>query len=147
MRSSCFALGLGALLLAACVEEPLAPADWDTTLVEVSPCTQSGDHSGRFVRILITAGQETTYRTKSGTFPEGTLVLKPEYADERCTDLEELTAMSKAPADAKASPTLALGWWWQSMSPDLKVNERPLESCISCHRTCAGRFDATCLER
>lgn len=142
--SSAASLASLALALAGCGPGPLFPDDYAKTYVNAYDCRFSTEHPLKYVRILVAPAAAEAYRSSSGSFAAGTVVVKEEYVDAGCTELDGFTVMRKEPAGTAIE---GLGWSWQSL--DAERRERPggVASCIACHRSCEFSFDATCLAR
>lgn len=118
--------------------EPVVPAlfaeSWATDYVEVRDCRRSGDHDLNYIRVLADATALATYQDRDQPFPEASVVLKPEYADEACTDLVGFTVMKKG---APGSAPDAGDWAFQKVGADLVVDaQADLGRCTSCHLSC-----------
>lgn len=129
--------------LLGCGPEPLFPEGYAASYVETYPCSRSADHALSFVRILVSPEAADTFRTATGTFAPGAVVLKEEYADEACTELEGWSVMRREPAGTAAD---GLGWAWQGLDAEKREKPGGVASCIACHRACDA-FEGTCLER
>jgi hypothetical protein len=130
-------------LLAGCPPEPaepMFPADYEASYVEVRDCRRSPEHELAFIRILASPEAASTYQTRTGTFAEGAVVLKEEYVDDACTDLLGWTAMRREGGD----------WRWQEVASDrVVVEDGAIERCATCHARCVAPdlgFEETCAE-
>ncbi len=127
--------------------EPLFPADVEARYTEVRPCMPSGDHNLNNVRILVDDAALDPYLERTAPFPEGAVVVKPEYdfGDATCAgDVVRWTVMRKLPAGSAAG---TLDWAWQTVEVDRTVLDEDLPQCISCHRGCGvapDGHDGTC---
>jgi hypothetical protein len=132
---SCLSL---VVLLAGCpgngeTADPIFPDGW-TGWTEVRDCRKSPEHDLVYIRILADPTAAATYLDRGGPFPEGSTVLKAEYADAACEDLEGFTAMRKGPP---GSAPASGDWTWQRTDPERRVLEDgALEGCIACHAHC-----------
>lgn len=134
-----------ALALAACGDdapEPMFPADYATSYVEVRDCRSSSEHDLRKVRILADPAALDPYTTRAAPFPVGAIVLKEEYdfADGACAGpILEWTAMRRLEADAT--------WAWERVDADRAIVSTDDARCRNCHASC-GRapdgHDGTC---
>jgi hypothetical protein len=114
--------------------DPIFPADFASTFQEVRPCMRSGDHDLNHVRIVVNQTGHDAFVTRSGPFPEGTLIVKVEYADPTCSDLTGYTSMRR---DAAGSSPEAGDWTWQRLDENRKVERTGnIPECVSCHATC-----------
>lgn len=125
--------------------EPLFPEDFAATYQEVRNCRRSGDHDLNYIRILASPDAFDPYQGRTAPFPVGAVVLKPEYADEQCTDLAGFTVMRKEPAGF--DPEIG-DWSWQRLTADREVLPVDEQRCIGCHRVCVAPmgYDFTCAE-
>jgi hypothetical protein len=131
---------LGALLAGtACPGEsfdPVFPADYADTYVEVRDCRASADHGLQNVLILADPLALEPYQNRAEPFPEGAVVLKELYdlGDTACEgELRGWAAMRKL-ADDEA-PDL-LDWEWQRLEVDRSVVEQDAPRCVACHEHC-----------
>jgi hypothetical protein len=115
-------------------EAPLFPEDATSTYREVRDCRRSGDHDLNHVRIVVNDIAHDVYRDRNGPFPEGSLIVKVEYADPECTDVVGFTSMRRDPAGTSPG---AGDWRWQRLDANRKVlrSGEPAE-CVSCHASC-----------
>lgn len=132
------ALAVVGVLLGGCppADTPAVfPADYAASYVEVRDCRRSPDHELAFIRVLTSPGAADTYRTQTGTFAEGAVVLKEEFADPDCTDLEGFSVMAREGG----------AWRWQTVTAERRVLEDgALPRCIACHSACDPQFEQTC---
>ena len=148
---------LCALAALACAREPVEPMDGQAGpgpsllpadyahFATVRDCRLSIDHD--LARIVIKVAPELAGRYEVGPypFPAGTLIVKEEYGDSACTDLQGWTLMHKQPAGYDDR----LGdWRWQRLDPRGAVLEDGrLPRCASCHADSACRArDFACAE-
>lgn len=113
---------------------PVFPEDYVATFQEVRDCRRSADHDLLWVRVLANAVAHGPYTNRTENFPEGSVLLKEEYADSACTDLERYTAMRReAPGYDPAGGDFR--WQRVSKSRKVEVDGKP-PTCIGCHATC-----------
>jgi hypothetical protein len=138
------------LVLAACPSggedlPVLYAPNWVATYQEVRSCRRSGDHDLNYVRILADPAAVGPYTSRAAAFPVGAVVLKPEYADEACTDVVGYTVMRK---EAAGFAPASGDWHWQEVSADGKVTmDGQAPRCVGCHRLCGvspDGYDWTC---
>lgn len=129
------ALAAACLALVGCPTPPSPGADagpavfssdWETAYAEVRDCRRSPDHDLSYIRVLASPDAETVYATRSGEFPEGAVLVKPEYADELCTDLLGITAMRRG----------ATAWEFQETDALARPLGTDVLRCIGCHASC-----------
>lgn len=125
--------------------EPLFPADYASSYVEVRDCRLSGDHEFNHVRVLADPGALASYRDRSSPFPVGSILMKEEYDDDACTMLVGFTAMQREPA---GYDTAGGDWHWQKLDARRGVTQDGVvRRCRSCHEGCGvppDGFDWTC---
>lgn len=134
-------------LLLGCSEgsevQPLFPASYASSYVEVRDCRSSSDHELNKIRVLADSSALGVYTDRAGSFPEGSILLKEEYdfADGDCTGpVQRWTVMLRT----EAAPS---GWRWQDVSVGRIVVEGEEARCVNCHVQC-GRppegWEGTC---
>lgn len=129
-------------LLVACGtdDEPLFPASYTASYVEVRNCRASSDHDLHHIRVLAEPAIAAVYQARTDAFPVGAVIVKEEYdfSDDTCSDeLTWWTVMKKTDA----------GWTWQRVAPDRSVLSENDSRCIGCHAMCGmppDGFDGTC---
>lgn len=130
-------------------EQPLFPADYASSYVEVRDCRASTDHDLTRVRVLAAPDTAEAYMARDQPFEPGALVLKAEYAydDMACAgDIESWTVMRRL---AEGSSPETLDWEWQDVDADRRVVSTNDSRCIGCHTSCGippGGFQGTCTE-
>lgn len=109
------------------------PQGWKASYVKVSDCEKSGDHNPGFVEVYVSPETEAAFKA-GGPYPEGSVFLKPQYHDDKCTDFALWTAMKKGP---KGSDPAAEDWRWQTVygGGELK-QDGPSKFCTDCHSNC-----------
>jgi hypothetical protein len=124
--------------------QPVFPEDYEATYREVRNCRRSIDHDNMFIRVLADPAAFDPYTGRAEPFPVGSVVLKLEYADEFCTDLDRFSAIRKE--DAGFDPASG-DWYFQRVNLRREVTEDHQERCFRCHMAC-GRppegYDFTC---
>ena len=116
--------------------EPLFPADYATTYVEVRDCRASTEHDFANVRVLADPAGLGPYVDRGSPFPEGSVILKEEYdlGDVDCSrDVQGWTVMSRL---AEGSAAEALDWHWQRVDIDRNVQTDDEPRCYGCHTDC-----------
>ncbi|MDQ3036214.1 MAG: hypothetical protein M3Y87_27685 [Myxococcota bacterium] len=119
--------------------EPVFPADYSASYLEVRDCRRSPEHELAYIRILASPDAATTYATREGSFGDGAVVVKEEYSDASCSDALGWTAMRREGG----------AWRWQEVAPDRVVMEDgAIERCVTCHARCVAPlgFENTCAE-
>jgi hypothetical protein len=115
---------------------PLLPADYASHFVEVRDCRRSADHDLNFVRILADADAAAVYQARTGTFPEGSIVVKEEhdFADDTCAG--PIVGWTVMVAVAAGSAPGKLDWQWQRLDETRRDQTEDERRCISCHTSC-----------
>lgn len=156
--SSTVAVLVGAMLTAvalACSEdpapsgpEPLFPADYASSYVEVRDCRLSIEHDLTPIRVLADPQAAAVYQSREGDFATGAIVLKEEFdaSDPTCSGpVQRWTVMVR---DVIGSSPETLDWQWQEvLAEDRRVENENEARCITCHTRCGvppEGFLATC---
>lgn len=142
---------LALTMLCGCPEpapdvEPLFPESYATDWTLVRDCRRSIDHDLAYVQVWADPTAAPTYQAREGTLPDGSTLLKEEFADEECTDLVGFTLMRREEGFAEANGD----WHWQEVAFDRQVvTDGSKFECFHCHQDCGGTvepFDWTCAE-
>ena len=120
--------------------EPIFPADYAQSYVEVRDCRYSLEHGGIHIRVLTDPASAEAYEADASQLPVGSVVIKEEYSDAECkpSELIRWRAMRK---EAPGFDVEDGDWHWQWVTPRREVVENTKTSCIGCHR------QPDCLER
>lgn len=132
---------LGGHALIACSDDgkadvALFPVDYAATYQQVRNCRMSLEHGFVPIRVLASPDALAPYRDRAAPFPEGSIVLKEEFAtnDSACAGKPmRFTVMQKLPTGAA---TEALDWTWQEVDADRASTGKDLQRCIACHTDC-----------
>lgn len=128
-------------------EEPFFPSDFLDDYQEALSCRQfSIGHDNNTVAIWIDpiSGPQYVSRSFESPLPEGTIIVKREFAGQECDVPIRITAMRKGP------PGTAPGsgdWEWQELDGNGVVLESgQIGDCIACHTDdpCGAALDFTC---
>lgn len=135
-----------AVLLSGCGQEPLFPAEYRDTFVEVRDCRQSGDHDLHNIRVLADPAALAPYMDRSAPFPIGATIVKEEYdfGDTDCAGpIVRWTVMQRVAAGE--APAL-LDWDWQDVDADRSVSDESPQRCANCHQGCVppDGYEGTC---
>jgi len=104
---------------------PIVPSDYPSW-TEVRDCRRSPDHDLAYIRVFADPSAEPVYLARDGAFPERATLLKLEYADPDCTDLDGMTAMVWRSGD----------WQWQELDADRVPFAESTGPCVACHADC-----------
>jgi hypothetical protein len=114
--------------------DPIFPADYRDSFVEVRDCRLSVEHGGVSIRVLANPIAAEPYLRDQSPLPVGSIVVKEEFAGADCrndADLVRWRAMRKEmpgfdPEDGD--------WHWQWVdSPSRRVRFDDKATCIGCH--------------
>ena len=123
------------------------PADYQTTWLETLACTPNSAHSGATIQIYLNdvaqeVWEDWTERLSAAgggavnpvEFSEGSVLVKTQYSDPNCADLEQWTMMTKlAPGADSANGD----WRWELVAPTANGDPgRALagsSTCFGCH--------------
>ncbi len=149
MRACLPLLSVSLLLALGCAEEgdpttpPLYPVDFAATYTEVRDCRPTNDHGfGSFIRVYANPEAAAAYTAGSYPFAVGTTLVKGIYVDERCTELESVSAMKKV----GAAENSASAWEWQETAPSGAPLADRKKLCTSCHTSCTEGRDMACTD-
>ena len=125
--------------LAACSDEPgpaqpepIFPSDFETTFQETRSCRFSHDHELRSIRVFADAAAAEPYTTWSKPYPARATIVKIEYEDDQCTEVQGYSAMQKL--EPGADPVNG-DWLWQKLDAKRVVSsaEDIPSRCLDCH--------------
>lgn len=115
--------------------EPVFPADYAASYVEVRDCRRSPEHDLAFIRIVTSPDAAPVYEARAGTFAEGAVIVKEEFADPACSMLEGYTVMARERG----------AWRWQEVTAGRVVlDDGTPPRCVGCHSSCEMGFEQTC---
>ncbi len=133
LASACI---LSSLIMGCEVEvDPNAffPQDYQTNMAQVGACRKSSTHSDPHYLFYVTKTSEAAF-TAGMPLPEGTVLLKAQYRDDACEDLNRWTVMKKREAGYDAAN---FDWEWQNVDTEGKIAEQgKLGYCAACHKVC-----------
>ena len=140
------------LLGAGCGEgagatEAAFAADYQTTWLQTLACTPNSAHSGATIQIYLNdvaqeVWEDWAERLRAGgvaagnpvEFTEGSVLVKAQYNDPNCTDLEQWTMMTKLASGADSTQG---DWRWELVAPTANGGPgRALagnSTCFGCH--------------
>jgi hypothetical protein len=131
-------------------EDPLFPADYLTTYTEVRNLRLSNNHDGsnpdvESIRVHASPEGASAYTNGIYPLPEGTVLVKTQYADAFGSVITGYTVMKKGPAGTAPA---SRDWIWQEIDRDRVViqNAGQIQTCIECHDTntdCTEEFTCT----
>lgn len=124
----------------------LIPDSFPADFTEVRGCRRSGDHDFQFIKVLADANAVATYSTRTGPFPEGSVIIKEEYdpSDTMCENEVALWTVMVRLAEGEDPENL--DWAWQKVYASGKIDP-PIKGCANCHKDCGippDGYDGTC---
>jgi hypothetical protein len=127
---------------------PIFPADFQSSWQEARSCRFSHDHELRSIRVFADSAAFEPYTLWSAPYPVGATIVKIEYEDDECTEVQGLSAMQKL---AKGADPELGDWIWQKLDAKRKVivAEDVPARCIDCHEyhcRAPWGFDLACGE-
>jgi hypothetical protein len=137
-------LAIACVLMAGCGDDPVFPADYSSSFVEVRNCRSSSDHEFHRVRVLADPAALPVYQARDVPFPLDAIVLKEEYGfgDDTCSGpIVQWTVMQQVAGSANG------GWKWQRVDVDRGVVSEDDHRCVNCHANCGvppEGYDGTC---
>ena len=145
---------LGVLVLGACGDDSggtkppsgdlIFPKEFLNDYVLVRGCRFSTEHDGNFIAVYCNPGDAGAYTDGTYPLPEGTTLVKIEYADETCTQIVRYSVMRRLAGNA--DPGLG-DWEWQRVDANFNVIASPPPAgCFSCHTGCTDGRDFTCTD-
>lgn len=146
-------MAAAALALAGCAEvdsfqpQQVIPPDYRTTFVQVRGCRSSVEHDLVNILVRTSPAVAAIYDTGPLPFPQGTVIVKEEYSDSRCTSLTAYTVMKK---DKPGTDTAGGDWRWYKVDHLDRIIQQGAgtKRCSGCHaNNCGGSHaarDFTC---
>ena len=134
--------------LNGCPIEPIFPADYRQTYIEVRDCRFSTEHGGVSIRVLANPISAGPYLRLENPLPVGSIIVKEEYDGPDCSNDAELVVWRPMRKEAPGFDTDDGDWAWQWVdAPSRSVRYNDKETCIGCHRAeaCLAR-DYMCTE-
>ena len=127
--------------------EPIFPADYRDSYVEVRDCRLSIEHGGVSIRVLADPASAEAYLREQNPLPEGAIVIKEEFEGPTCVD-RDLVRWRVMRKEAPGFDDEHGDWHWQWVdAPGRGVRFDDKTTCIGCHLDpdCIGR-DYMCTE-
>lgn len=132
--------------LNGCPVEPIFPADYRNTFVEVRGCRNGIEH-GATIRVFANDVAARAYLENASALPVGSIVVKEEFEGTDCDRDNELIRWRAMRKEAPGFDPEDGDWHWQWVNPDRSVRFDDKRTCIGCHRAaeCVAR-DYMCTE-
>ncbi|MDX2170234.1 MAG: cytochrome P460 family protein [Deltaproteobacteria bacterium] len=134
--------------LTGCPIEPIFPANYRDTFVEVRDCRNSVEHGSVSIRVLVNPESAAAYQRNENPLPLGTTVVKEEFDGPDCSNDAELVRWRPMRKEAPGFDPDDGDWAWQWVdAPSRSVRFNDKATCIGCHRAeaCLAR-DYMCTE-
>jgi hypothetical protein len=112
--------------------QPVFPANYRETFVEVRNCRFSLEHGGVNIRVLANPTAAQPYLDNDNPLPVGSIVVKEEFGGTGCDDanfLQWRALRKEAPGFDPADGD----WHWQWVNADRSVRFNDKSTCIACH--------------
>ena len=143
LKSVC-AAALLALLTSACGSDEFSyeagsyfAEDWAKSYTKVVSCKKSPTHGGDFVEIWADSQGAPLYGDLAAMTPQGTVVIKPQYSDDKCSQLSAITVMRKGAPGTAADKG---DWEYQRVNGTGSIEaEGQVGACVSCHAGCSDK--------
>ncbi|MFN8642953.1 MAG: cytochrome P460 family protein [Candidatus Binatia bacterium] len=122
--------------------DPIFPADYRDTFVEVRDCRLSVEHGGVSIRVLANPIAAEPYLRDANPLPVGSIVVKEEYEGSDCANDGDLARWRAMRKEAPGFDPDAGDWHWQWVdAPSRRVRFDDKRTCIGCHerQACAAR--------
>ncbi len=111
------------------------PEDYEKSYHKVHACKKGAHPAGDYVITWINDLGKDAFNQGTTPLPEGTVLVKSQYSDERCTEQSRFTVMKKGAPDTAPDSG---DWLWQLVGPNGSVGEccDGSNGCVSCHTPC-----------
>jgi hypothetical protein len=101
------------------------------------PSEKHTPHGSHWIDVFVTPGGTNAMMTGKGTYPEGTMILKQKYSDEKATETEFFTGMLKR--EEGYNPDAGDWEFFMLNASGTMVTARGrIESCVECHQKYAA---------
>ena len=125
--------------------DPIFPANYRDSFIEVRDCRLGIEHGGVMIRVLANSIGAQPYKRLQNPLPVGSIVVKEEYDGVACDDAD-LVRWSAMRKESPGFDSQDGDWHWQRVdAPSRHVacddKNCPAFSCIGCHRNpdCVAR--------
>ena len=114
--------------------DPIFPADYRDTFIEVRDCRFSVEHGGVSIRVLANRLAAEPYLRDENPLPMGSIVVKEEYEGSDCRNAADLSRWRAMRKEAPGFDPEDGDWHWQWVdAPSRRVRFDDKETCIGCH--------------
>jgi hypothetical protein len=143
LRVAAVALAVGCAQVDSPNESRVLPVAYRTSFVPVRGCRPSLDH---MVAIVIRTAPDVAHIYDQGPFPfpTGALVVKEQYGDMQCTNLQEYAVMKKE--EGGFDPAGGDWQWYRLDSRQHVVESGKIPRCARCHAQCGLERDRACAD-
>jgi hypothetical protein len=114
--------------------EPIFPANYRDTYIEVRDCRSSNEHGGVSVRVLANDIGAQAYLDEANPLPVGSVIIKEEYAGSECEQDGELVRWRVNRKEPPGFDPQDGDWHWQWVETDRSVTFDDKSTCIGCHQ-------------
>jgi hypothetical protein len=132
--------------------EPIFPADYRDSFVEVRDCRLAIEHGGVMIRVYANPIGAQPYIENANPLPEGSIVIKEEFNGVDCSNDAELVRWAAMRKEAPGFDPEDADWRWQRVNAPSRAVECegklcPTFPCLGCHsaQSCLDR-DYMCTE-
>ena len=116
-------------------EQTYFPEDYQSTYTQAHACKKGAHPAGNYVTTWVNSIGKEAFEKGTTPYPEGTIFVKSQYADDRCTEQERFTVMKKGATDTAPDSG---DWLWQLVGDTGNVGEccDGSNGCLGCHTPC-----------
>ena len=127
--------------------EPIFPADYRLSFIEVRSCRIGNEHDGHAIRVLANPIAAAAYLAEQNPLPPGSIVVKEEFEGTSCSDGNNLARWSVMRKETAGFDSVDGDWHWQRLRTDGSLFIDGKATCVGCHRVPACRSrDYMCTE-
>lgn len=132
------ACALTALSVSGCASwDPATffPEDYQASYTQVHDCKKGAHPRGDYVITWVNPVGKDAFEQGKTPLPEGTILVKSQFSDDRCTTQTRFTVMKKGAAGTAPD---AGDWFWQLVDDTGGSREccDGRNGCVSCHTPC-----------
>jgi hypothetical protein len=117
--------------------EPIFPANYRDSFIEVRDCRLGIEHGGVMIRVVANEVAAQPYLRNENPLPLGSIVIKEEYSGVDCSNDAELTRWTAMRKEMPGFDAEDGDWHWQWVEPNRAVHcddkGCPGFPCIACH--------------
>ena len=115
--------------------EAYFPENYQSTYTKTHDCKKGAHPAGNFVTTWVNPIGKAAFESGTTPYPEGTIFVKSQYTDDRCSEQERFTVMKKG--STGTAPDSG-DWLWQLSGDTRNVGEccDGSNGCVGCHTPC-----------